>query len=296
MNRHHQQQHRHAQHRPQRQQFREAPRGQDYDDDDRIENFQQFSDDYYADRNFGRGSDRHYEPRRFGYGRQQNTVAPTPPRGYPESAGYSRAYSGNREAPYGADQRYFENYGAAAWGEDRDRSRGEWRGNAFDDGSYLGDDWRDRSGEGARNWLSDESRRVAGVDDPRGISHLSGYGTPGSRPYGQQGLYGRQTPKGYTRSDERIKDDVCEHLYHANDIDLSDVSIETRNGTLILEGTVPERRMKHRIEDIAEQCIGVSDVENRIRVSRGESFRAQGQDNAGARGDARKSGASPSKH
>ncbi|MGH8516527.1 MAG: BON domain-containing protein, partial [Panacagrimonas sp.] len=77
-----------------------------------------------------------------------------------------------------------------------------------------------------------------------------------------------RTPKGYTRSDDRIKDDVCEQLYRTPDIDVSEVTVEARNGTVTLEGTVPDRRMKHRIEDLCEQCIGVQDVENRIRVSR----------------------------
>jgi hypothetical protein len=54
-----------------------------------------------------------------------------------------------------------------------------------------------------------------------------------------------------------------------SDLDVSDVSVVVREGTVVLEGTVPERRMKHGIEDIAEQSFGVTDVDNRIRVSRG---------------------------
>jgi hypothetical protein len=30
---------------------------------------------------------------------------------------------------------------------------------------------------------------------------------------------------------------------------------------------IPERRMKHRIEDIAAECVGVKDVDNRLRVA-----------------------------
>jgi len=75
-------------------------------------------------------------------------------------------------------------------------------------------------------------------------------------------------PKGYARSDERIRDDVCEQLYRTPDLDVGDVSVEARNGVVTLEGTVPDRRMKHRIEDLCDQCLGVQDVENRIRVRR----------------------------
>lgn len=77
-----------------------------------------------------------------------------------------------------------------------------------------------------------------------------------------------QMPKGYTRSDERIKDDVIERLYHAGGIDLSDISVDVKNGTVALSGTVAHRSLKHRIEDICENCIAVTDVENRIRVAR----------------------------
>lgn len=107
----------------------------------------------------------------------------------------------------------------------------------------------------------------------------------GSNGLTDQPRFGRRTPKGYTRSDERIKDDLCERLYHTEDVDVGEVTIEVRDGTITLEGSVPERRMKHRIEDIAEQCIGVHDVENRIRIVRGE--------HAGDR-NARPSGVEPS--
>ena len=76
----------------------------------------------------------------------------------------------------------------------------------------------------------------------------------------------RAAPKGYQRSDERIREDVCEHLWHASHLDVSDVSVEVDHCVVRLEGTVPHRQMKHRIEDIAASCAGVDEVENRIRV------------------------------
>jgi osmotically-inducible protein OsmY len=81
-------------------------------------------------------------------------------------------------------------------------------------------------------------------------------------------------PKGYRRSDERIREDVCERLWHAQDIDVSNVEVESNGGTIVLRGSVPERRMKHRIEDIAAECAGVEDVDNRIRVERYDGARA----------------------
>ena len=76
-------------------------------------------------------------------------------------------------------------------------------------------------------------------------------------------------PKGYRRSDERVREDICEALMAATHLDASDVSVDVKEGVVILEGIVPERRMKHAIEDITADCRGVLDVENRIRVVRG---------------------------
>lgn len=74
-------------------------------------------------------------------------------------------------------------------------------------------------------------------------------------------------PKGYRRSDERIREDLCERLMRARHIDSSEVSVEVTDGKVVLEGTVPQRRMKHAIEDMADACLGVHDIENRIQVT-----------------------------
>ena len=92
-------------------------------------------------------------------------------------------------------------------------------------------------------------------------------GEPGGYGSNQQGRMLRRGPKNYTRSDERIREDVCERLMQS-DLDASDVTVEVRQATVILEGSVPERRIKYIIEDIAGQCLGVTDVDNNLRVSR----------------------------
>jgi hypothetical protein len=78
----------------------------------------------------------------------------------------------------------------------------------------------------------------------------------------------RAGPKNYQRSDERIREDICERLWHDSRLEVSDVSVAVERGDVKLEGTVPHRYMKHHIEDIAASCAGVNDVENRIRVVR----------------------------
>lgn len=75
-------------------------------------------------------------------------------------------------------------------------------------------------------------------------------------------------PKGYQRSDERLREDISERLMEARYIDSSDVTVEVSGAKVVLDGTVPERPMKHAIEDLVDACPGVQDIENRIRVKR----------------------------
>lgn len=72
--------------------------------------------------------------------------------------------------------------------------------------------------------------------------------------------------EGYQRSDDRLREDISERLMQARYIDSSDVTVAVSGAKVVLEGTVPERRMKHAIEDLADACPGVQDIENKIRV------------------------------
>lgn len=72
-------------------------------------------------------------------------------------------------------------------------------------------------------------------------------------------------PRGYQRSDDRIREDVCEQLMEGP-VDVGDVEITVSNGEVTLSGTVEKRWEKRAIEDIAAQVRGVHDVHNRVRV------------------------------
>ena len=73
-------------------------------------------------------------------------------------------------------------------------------------------------------------------------------------------------PKNYARSDERIREDVSEHLADDETIDAGDITVEVSDGVVTLSGSVDTRRLKHRAEDIADCCSGVKDVQNRLTV------------------------------
>lgn len=108
-----------------------------------------------------------------------------------------------------------------------------------------------------------------------------GYGYASGRSYERPGMSGgrmgefnrpavgeRRFPKGYKRSDERIREDVCDRLAERWDIDSSDVMVRVQSGEVILDGTVERGEHRRLIEQIAETVSGVSDVLNQIRLRR----------------------------
>ena len=50
------------------------------------------------------------------------------------------------------------------------------------------------------------------------------------------------------------------------------MSVQVSGGKVVLEETVPDRYMKHAIENICDAAAGVQDIENRARVRRVESY------------------------
>ncbi|HLU07300.1 MAG TPA: BON domain-containing protein [Woeseiaceae bacterium] len=124
----------------------------------------------------------------------------------------------------------------------------------------------------------------------------SGYGQPeggpghGNRRFDED--YSGRGPRNYSRSDERIKEDICDELSSDRQCNAEDIEIEVKDGMVTLSGTVPSRKMKHRAEDIADAARGVKDVDNRIRVTgrvgtRGSSTgddesRSSGNEDAGS--------------
>ncbi len=106
---------------------------------------------------------------------------------------------------------------------------------------------------------------------PRGPQGPGWGGDPGRYGGGaqgepQRGPYSGRGPKDYQRSDDRIREDVCERLTEHPDVDASEVSVQVSSGEVTLQGSVSERRMKRLAEDCAESVSGVHEVHNQIRV------------------------------
>ena len=126
----------------------------------------------------------------------------------------------------------------------------------------------------------------------------SGYGTSGYRGRYGQNRNARRGPKGYERSDERLKEDISERMYANDAYDTSEVSVEVDNGVVTLDGTVDDRQTKYMIEEMVDNIPGVKDVDNRLRVNRGggEQWQSEGSGTSGTSmlGATRSTGGFPS--
>lgn len=85
------------------------------------------------------------------------------------------------------------------------------------------------------------------------------------------GPYRGLGPKNYTRADERIREDVCDRLTEDPHIDARDIEVRVKDGEITLAGTVDSRRTRRRAEDLAEQVLGATHVQNDLRVARGRN-------------------------
>lgn len=126
--------------------------------------------------------------------------------------------------------------------------------------------------------LDSESRRS--IDFLRASDVMGAEGWEGGEPHLNQKeekkLHGwgiksnvGRGPKGYRRSDDSIKEDICERLTQDPVIDASDVEVQVQDGEVTLTGTVAGRIEKSRADDIIAEIRGVKNIENLITVQGG---------------------------
>ena len=118
-------------------------------------------------------------------------------------------------------------------------------------------DWWDRAKDEVKSWTGDEA-----AEQRRNMDReLSNYG---------------RGPKGYTRSDERIRDDVSDRLTDDWLVDASEIEVTVSSGEVTLSGFVSSRDAKRRAEDCAEEVSGVRHVQNNLRVQNRSDQTASG--------------------
>lgn len=74
-------------------------------------------------------------------------------------------------------------------------------------------------------------------------------------------------PRNYKRSDERIREMVCDLLCDDPYLDASDIEVEVKQGEVVLTGSVADRFAKRLAEDLTENVLGVVNIENRIHIN-----------------------------
>jgi osmotically-inducible protein OsmY len=78
--------------------------------------------------------------------------------------------------------------------------------------------------------------------------------------------YTGRGPRGYQRTDDRIREDVCDWLTDDPRIDASDVEVQVMRGEVTLAGSVRSRDEKRFAEDVVERITGVREVNNGLKV------------------------------
>src|SRR5687768_9699859 len=166
-------------------------------------------------------------------------------------------YGRERGGVFGSSEREFsgagQRYGGRSWSPETDYSAGrdyaqQYRGfdEQRDEGRRYGSD------PYGRDYDLGESGRVYGgryggaQGSERGgryeYGSASGYGGA-SGGYGMGQFRGRG-PRGYQRSDDRIREDVCERLSDDPQIDASNMEVTVKTGEVTLSGTVSSREDK----------------------------------------------------
>lgn len=207
--------------------------------------------------------------------------------GQGNQVGYGQSGQGNY-GQFGQGNYGQGNYGQSGYGQQYGQGgsgqRGYTQGNYGQGGAYggtqqrstRGDDHADFEQPTYRDWAHDQ-QGAGGYTGGSGWSGRQqgwmGASFGGSGRTAEQGNAGRRSPKGYTRSDERIKEDVNDRLMQSWEIDPTDIEVAVSSGEVTLTGEVRSRDEKFRAEQLAESVLGVKDVTNQLRIKRTDDSR-----------------------
>jgi osmotically-inducible protein OsmY len=208
----------------------------------------------------------------------------------------STEYYGQGQSGYGAGRyegdRAFSSRNVRWNGDERDRDYDErFEGRSSEPWSPQERGWSD---EARRNRYA---RSVGHYSHPGrrsyegGSDSYGGYLGQGGQEMGEQsgnriGSHRGKGPVGFARSDERIRELVCEVLTDHHDIDATNIEVQVKSGEVTLLGTVEDRRQKRLAEDAIAHITSVKDVINQLRIGahRSESV---GKDPTSSSGDKR---------
>lgn len=221
---------------------------------------------YGEDRSFASG-ERGYDPygeeayrgRRFGAAPPDDRAYDTRrPPGALMHAGYRAPFAGSRGDAQGYTNEGYRSAMDAGRYRYAERDMGYGRGSAGFGPQGYGDTgergWWDQTRDEVSSWFGDDrAAHHRRMDEARHAVHR-GHG-----------------PKGYSRSDDRIREDVNDRLTDDHFLDASDIEVKIAHGEVTLTGYVHSRHDKRRAEDIADQIYGVKHVQNNLRIQEHEA-------------------------
>jgi osmotically-inducible protein OsmY len=242
-------------------------------DNRRWRRYDEDKDDYnrrtsnYGNRNYGNSygssqQNRDYDQNRYGNTGNYGSSSYGGSSAYGD-LGYGNAGYGNDYNRYrGYNQNTNEDYGTGSYGYGQGYGRRSDRDRDWDNRNRQGDrDWWDKTKDEVSSWFGDEDAERRRRMDRRLGAHRG------------------RGPKGYTRSDERIREDINDRLSDDSFLDATEIDVTVSNGEVTLTGTVENRIDKRRAEDLAEDISGVKNVQNQLRVKQTTTTAANGLKN-----------------
>ena len=238
---------------------------------------ERYGDDYERDRGWELRRD---QPDRFGSGWPEESDRGYRSRFFTGDQHYGSS-SGRRDFGESFRSRYDRDwsetptsergrsYGSAGFGDSRERESERGYGGTFRppdygrdfetttqrtyrEGSSLGKrDFLDRATDEVQSWFGDE-----GAERRRQFDKM------------RKGDFRGRGPKGYRRSDERIREDINDRLTEHAHLDASDIEVSVKDCEVTLTGKVFDRTDKRLAEDVAEDVPGVKNVQNNLRTDK----------------------------
>ncbi len=141
-----------------------------------------------------------------------------------------------------------------------------YRNSAYGNNHDYRRNWWNKTKDEVSGWFGDENAQQRREQD-------------------QAGEHRGKGPKGYVRTDERIKEDIHERLTEDATIDASEIEVDVRSGEVFLKGTVRTRQEKRKAEDIIENVSGVKDIENHIKLQQENAQSANAGQRTGQYGE-----------
>lgn len=260
-----------------------APYGQDYGSSSYDQDFR-LREGNYGNQDYRSSSSQDWRTQQTGQDWRNQQYGQSGQYGYGQGGQYGQDW--RSQIPGSQDYRGQRNFNQdwRTQGFNQDwRGRDDYRGGQ-DWGrgqSYTPDYYRSQSNYGARDFGRTQSSQNFGPFGSR-----QGFGGQerdrDDESWGQQIRHAGQQmarsvkrafrgPKGYRRSDERIREDVSDRLAAQDEFDPSDIEVTVSNGEVTLTGTVQGRHEKFLAEEIADDIGGVNEVHNQLRVRREET-------------------------